>query len=95
MTDCPNLRFVNESLDLYVWDDRSFLGLAHDFRAKILAQCKKNPDFEAPEFSVEPTSQASEPGLKFFWTQNVFGFLSGRFGQNNTGWVGEIPPPPL
>ena len=34
--------FANESLDLYVCDGRSFLGVAHNFRAKILAKSKQS-----------------------------------------------------
>ena len=42
------------------------MGVSHDFKAKILAQSKKNPDFETPEFSTGRTLRASGPGQKIF-----------------------------
>ena len=52
------------------------MDVSHDFRAQILAQSKKNPDFETPEFSAGRTLRASGPGHKIvlgpkpFWVSS-------------------------
>ena len=52
--------FANESLDLYVCDGRSFLGVAHDFRAKNLAKSKKSRSKGSRIFG--------QPNLAGLWT---------------------------